>query len=932
MFKWLKIGRADSAAVVGVAAAPEQPATFPPDVERANAFRIQGNDFLEADRFAEAALCYEQAIALNPGDAAALVNLGFAQCEMGLPLQARESLQQATALDDTNQDAFHLLGMAFEQSGELAAAAQSFARAVQLQPDFEPARQELCRVLFRCGKPDQADVEISEAARRFPRAAWPYLFRGNLKSATGCLAEASASYAMAVSLAPQDASLHSLLGTALQQQGHLAQAVASYAQAVRLQPNHAEALSSMGNALRQQGRLAEAIDACQRALAIDATLAAAHNNLGTAHVEAGDASAALASFDRAIALQPGFTQALGNRGAALQALKRHDEALASFDAALALDPALADALNNRGNTLLDMGRPEDALASYEAALRGNPDDPQALNNKGNALHSLCRLEEALKCHEAAVAIQPGHVQAINNIGNLLAEMNRPQEAVAAYDRALLIDPVYAEALVNRGNAQRNLGRIADALDSYEQALALRADLPWVYGNWLHARMLACDWRDLDSHFANLAVRVASGQQAFNPFTVLATNLTLAEQLQCARTYVQLRHPSHDLPPSGPPRAQHARIRLGYFSADFHEHATAWLMAQLFELHDRTHFELIAFSFGPDVKGPMRKRLQETFDQFHIVNARSDREVALLARELEVDIAIDLKGFTQNSRPGIFAFRPAPVQVSYLGYPGTMGAQFIDYLVADATVVPPEHQPFYTEKIVTLPHCYQVNDAKRKIASDTPTREQAGLPDGAFVFCCFNNNFKITPDLFDVWMRLLREVPCSVLWLLEGSRLAAQNLRVEAQARGINPARLVFAGRTTLPEHLARHRLADLFLDTTWCNAHTTASDSLWAGLPVLTLIGGTFAGRVAASLNRAVGLPEMVTVDLAGYQAQALALARDRTALAELKARLAENLHAQPLFDTALFALHLEAAFTAMWQRHASGQAPEHFTVMPTQV
>jgi len=376
----------------------------------------------------------------------------------------------------------------------------------------------------------------------------------------------------------------------------------------------------------------------------------------------------------------------------------------------------------------------------------------------------------------------------------------------------------------------------------------------------------------------------------------------------------------------PDTARH-RIRLGYFSADLYHHATANLMAGLFEQHDRSCFEVIAFSFGPSKADAMRRRLEGAFDQFHDVGYLSDSGIAELATRIGIDIAIDLKGFTQHARSGIFAQRVAPLQVNYLGYPGTMAADYIDYLIADQDVIPSGHTAHYREKIVWLPHCYQVNDDRRALADDTFNRRGAGLPEQGFVFCCFNNNWKITPAVFSLWMQLLQRVPGSVLWLLEDTPLAAANLRRAAAAHGIAAGRLVFAPRMSLDQHLARHRVADLFLDTLPYNAHTTASDALWAGLPVITRQGETFASRVAASLLKAVGLPELITASADAYLALALELANDAPRLAALHQKLADNRLVQPLFDTRLFARHIEAGYTAMWQRYQAGLPPDHITV-----
>ena len=372
-----------------------------------------------------------------------------------------------------------------------------------------------------------------------------------------------------------------------------------------------------------------------------------------------------------------------------------------------------------------------------------------------------------------------------------------------------------------------------------------------------------------------------------------------------------------------------KIRLGYYSADFHNHATAYLMAELFERHDKNQFELFAFSFGPAQNDAMRKRLSAAFDQFIDVRNPSDKAIAQLSRQLEIDIAVDLKGYTQNARSGIFAYRAAPIQASYLGYPGTMGTHTIDYLIADKTLIPQASQPYYAEKIVYLPHSYQVNDRQRAIAAITPTRASLGLPDKGFVFCCFNNNFKILPATFDIWMRILKQIENSVLWLFEDNPSAARNLRHEAQTRGVAADRLIFAPRMPLPEHLARHRAADLFLDTLPYNAHTTASDALWAGLPVLTCMGEAFASRVAASLLNAIDLPELITTTAQAYEALAVSLAMNPARLQHIKYKLAHNQLTTPLFNTAIFTRHLENAYTQMIERYHADVPLDHIHVQP---
>ena len=441
-------------------------------------------------------------------------------------------------------------------------------------------------------------------------------------------------------------------------------------------------------------------------------------------------------------------------------------------------------------------------------------------------------------------------------------------------------------------------------------------------------MRICDWGDLGRDWSRLRAGVQAGKRCATPFALLPTNASSAEQLLSARIWTADKNPPATNPVWRGERYHHERIRIAYLSADFHDHPMAILMAGLFEQHDRSRFETIALSFGADPQNEMRSRLKGAFERFIDVRQVSDREIAELMRELEVDIAVDLMGFTAGSRTGIFAFRPAPIQVNYLGYAGTLGADYIDYILADRMVVPEAQQVHYAEKLVYLPDTFQVNDSGRRIADRSPTRAQAGLPGQGVIFCSFNNNFKITPDVFDVWMRLLGEVKGSVLWLQQSNEAAAGHLKHEAARRGVAPDRLIFAPRTTLLEdHLARYRLADLFLDTLPYNAHTTASDALWAGLPVLTCMGATFAGRVAASLLNAVGLPELITHSLQDYEGLALKLATDSGLLAEMRAKLQINISACSLFDTNRFRKRLEAAYQTMWEKWQTGDNPASFAV-----
>ena len=541
---------------------------------------------------------------------------------------------------------------------------------------------------------------------------------------------------------------------------------------------------------------------------------------------------------------------------------------------------------------------------------------------------LRRPNEALVSCERAIAIRPDYAEAFNDRAVVLRDLDRPDEALRSCERAIAMKPDFGDAYYNRGKALRDLGRLTEALRSHERAFLLNPGLAYVEGSILHMGMLTCDWTDLKARTERVLKGVERGARVALPFELLATSATPAQQQRCAITFCLAEYPAVDVNAARSAYGySHDRIRLGYFSADFHDHAVANLSAELFELHDRGRFEVFGFSYDASPDDGMRRRLRRGFDRFVEVAAKSDRAIAAMARDLAIDIAIDLGGHTGQSRPGILSQGPAPVRVHFLGYPGTLGASFVDYLIADPIVVPSEHRQFYTERIACLPDTCQVNDRRSVIADRTFTRDELGLPATGFVFCCFNGNYKIEPTVFDVWMRLLRRVEGSVLWLLAGNDAVPGNLRREAIARGVSGDRIVFAPRMPLPDHLARHRVADLFVDTFHFNAHTTASVALWAGLPVLTCRGETFVSRIGASVLTAIGLPELVTGSIPEYETLAIELATRPDKLDAIRRKLGEHRLTYPLFDTPRFARNLENAYTQMWMRARDGLAPADILV-----
>ena len=604
-----------------------------------------------------------------------------------------------------------------------------------------------------------------------------------------------------------------------------------------------------------------------------------------------------------------------------------EEAEDNFLESLRLVPDRVSTLTNLSATQIKLKKLAEAKIASEKAVALDIHNAEAYLNLGLIAKEENCLALAIEHFSKALDINPDIEKGFLNKGAVLKELKRYDEALAAYEKALAINPDYAEAWSNKGVTLHELKRYDEAIAHYDKALTLKPDIDWASGDLLHTKMKICSWSGLAESLEDISKKVVANEKVTNPFALLALNDDIFLHKQSSEIYIQSRYPFNPVLEPIVKRPQSQKIRVGYFSADFHNHATGHLMAELFELHDKSQFELVGLSFGPIVNDEMRQRLEKSFDQFVEVGRKSDVEVAKLSRDLNIDIAVDLKGFTQDARTGIFAHRAAPIQVNYLGYPGTLGADYMDYIIADRTLIPLESQSCYLEKVVYLPNSYQVNDRKRLISDRQFTRQELGLPENGFIFCCFNNNYKILPATFEGWMRILKAVEGSVLWLFQDNAWAVDNLKKEAEKQGIVADRLVFAKRLPLPEHLARHHQADLFLDTFPCNAHTTTSDALWAGLPVLTLMGQSFASRVAASLLNAVGLSELITSNQEEYESLAIELAMNPNKLADIKLKLANNRMTTPLFDTLCFTKNIEAAYIKMMERYQKGLAPYHIYI-----
>ena len=685
------------------------------------------------------------------------------------------------------------------------------------------------------------------------------------------------------------------------------------------EPRNFDALNIIGVITGKENNHIEAINFFKKAQKIRPDNNLVNFNLAKAFSESGNELEAIKYYEIAIRLDKNHLGSYLNFGKSLHQLERHQEALSNYDQALKLKPDYAEAYYNKGNIFRNFKRYDEALYNYDQAIKLKPDYFEVYNNKALTLNYLKRYDEALSYYNQAIKLKPDFAEAYNNKGNIYKDLKRYDEALFNSDQAIKLKPDFPEAYYNKGNIFKDLKIYDEALFNYEQAIKLKPDYEYLFGMLLHIKMYMCDWQDFNVKVENLLLQTNENKKSSFCYPVLALTDSPSIQRKSSEIWINDKHPFNSL--FGPilKSRQRDKIKIGYYSPDFREHPVTYLLTELLELHDKNQFELFGFYFGPPDSSKMHKRVSSAFNQFIDVGLKSDKDIALISRELGIDIAVDLAGFTGFARTDIFSYRAAPIQVNYLGYPGTTGAEYIDYIIADPIIIPTESQQYYSEKIVYLPNSYQVNDRQRSITDKVFTKDELGLPKDSFVFCCFNNNYKITPNTFDGWVRILKVVKSSVLWLLEDNPIAVLNLRKEAQVRGLDPNRLVFAKRTNPPEHLARHRAADLFIDTLPYNAHTTASDALWAGLPVLTCTGESFASRVAASLLNAIELPELITTTQKQYEARAIELATNPEKLKAIKYKLERNRLTTALFDTPRFTKHIEAAYKQMYERYQDG-------------
>lgn len=698
---------------------------------------------------------------------------------------------------------------------------------------------------------------------------------------------------------------------------------------LKILPKNAISLSSLGNIYLGLKEFEKAHDAYDKSLKIDQKNPEAWLNKGNVLQELMRFEEALFHYDKVLLLQPNSAEAWSNSGNALQVLKRFEEALTYYDKALNLKPYYTEAWSNKGNALQELKRFEEALVHYDKAINIKPDYAKAYANKGNALNALKHFQEAIAYYDKAISLNPEYVEAYTCKGNALFELKQYEKAIICHNKALDLKSDDAVPWLNKGIVLEALNRYEEAIIYYEKARNLSHDLDWVDGYLIHLRMKIVKWTELKGSLENIYKRVKESQKSIRPFELLSVIDDPSLHKQAAHIFTQDQFPANLNLGLILKHEKQGKIRIAYFSPDFRNHPVSVLTAELFEMHDRSRFEVIAFALQKaPIADEMSIRLKKGFDEFYEVDNLSDREIASLARQKNVDIAIDLAGFTQHMRAGIFSYRAAPIQASWLGYPGTSGSNFIDYMIIDQTIIPNSHREFYSEKIAHLPNSYMVDDSKRIPSKRVFTKDECGLPNAAFIFCCFNNDYKFNSNVLDSWSRILLNTKESVLWISENNADFRKNIQAEFVIRSIKPERIIFAQRVdSMGDYLARYKLADLFLDTYPYGAHTTALDSLKAGTPVLTLLGQSFPGRVAASLLNTIGLPELITQNQEEYGTLAIELANNISKLAKIKERLEKNLITAPLFNTPLFTKNIEAVYVKMVEQYHKDMKPDHITV-----
>ena len=886
-------------------------------------FNIRGACYAGLNQINLARENYEKAIALKPDYSKAHFNLAGIFHELEEYESSIQSYQYALMIDPNYAEANNNLGNVFRESSQIEESVKSFKKAIQINPDYVEAHYSLGNSFQELGKFEEAVNHYEQALKIRPNLTGVLNNLGNILRELDRYDEAIFSYEKAISIDPNFVEVYFNLGTVFQELEELDKAVKFYKKAIEIKNNYAEAHNNLGVAFKDLKDFKSAIQAYQEAIKIQPEYAEAHNNIGIVFKELGKLDAAVKSHQIALKIIPNYAEAHNNLGIILLENGELKKAIDKFKEAIAADNSFIEAFNNLGSAFMESNELELASENFHKALAINSNHAEAQNNLGSLLMRLGQLDEAVECFQKSIKINPKNEYALNNLGLAYSNHGNLEESAKCFKEAMSNNPDYFDAFANYANLLTDLDELDEALKTYKRAYELNPNADYMVGNILHTEMHLCIWDNYSNKIIDLQKKINDGLKAIGPFPLMALIDDPELHKKTSEIYAKDKYPKSNILPNIENHPKHQKIRIGYFSGDFREHPVSTLTAELYEVHDRNRFEIYAFSYGPNTLDKMNLRIKAGVDHFYDVHKMSHREITELSRMLEIDIAVDLSGTTQNSRTEVFAMSAAPIQTSYIGWLGTMGAEYYDYLIAARGMIPKRNQKFFSEKIVYLPS-YQVNDSKELLPEPLLSREDIGLPGDSFVFCCFNNTYKLTPIVFDSWARILNGVDESAMIIYVSNKLAQINLTKEIVLRGVDPKRLFFGEKLSRDEYLDRYRLCDLFLDTFPYNAGTTASDAIKMGLPIITIEGESFNSREAANIVNSVNLPEMIVANQEEYESLAIELGNNPKKLKMIREKLVDDLPNTPLYNTRLFAKNIESAYKTMFDRYHQGLTPDH--------
>eukprot|EP00250_Pteridium_aquilinum_P034457 c7614_g1_i2 orf=522-3503(+) len=885
----------------------------------------------------------------NPSRTEALLLLGAIYYQLHDFDMCIKKNEEAIRIDPQFAECYGNMANAWKEKGNIDLAIQYYSIAIELRPRFCDAWSNLASAYMRKGMLREAEECCRQALAINPKLVDAYSNLGNLLKARGLAQHAYLCYVEALRIQPTFAIAWSNMAGLFMEAGDYQKALAYYKEAIRLKPNFSDAYMNQGNVLKVLGRPQDAILCYQKAIQIRPDYAIAYGNLASVYYEQGNLDSAIMHYKQAILLDSTFIEAYNNLGNALKDAGRVEEAIVCYQACLQLQGNHPQALTNLGNIYMEANMINVAANFYKATLTVTTGLSAPYNNLATIYKQQGHYAEAIVCYNEVLRLDPLAADGLVNRGNTLKEVGRVSEAIQDYVRAVTIRPTMAEGHANLASAYKDSGHVEAAIKSYKQALSLRSDFPEATCNLLHTLQCVCDWEDRKSNFAEIEriIRQQIKMQllpSVQPFHAIAYPIDPLLALDISRQYAKhsalvasrFSLPSFTHPVAVPVRSEggSGRLRVGYVSSDFGNHPLSHLMGSVFGMHNKENVEVFCYALSPNDGSEWRQRTASEAEHFKDVSSAVSDMIARLIAEDQIQILINLNGYTKGARNEIFAMQPAPIQVSYMGFPGTTGADYIHYLVTDEFVSPTCYSHIYSEKLVHVPHCYFVNDYKQKNLdvldpSCQPKRSDYGLPEDKFIFACFNQLYKIDPEVFVTWCNILKRVPNSALWLLRFPAAGENRLRSYAVAEGVQPEQIIFTDVAVKNEHIRRSSLADLFLDTPLCNAHTTGTDVLWAGLPMITLPLEKMATRVAGSLCMATGLgEEMVVQSMKEYEEKAVSLAMNPKLLKSLTTRLQAARLTCPLFDTARWVKNLERAYFKMWNLHCSGKHPQPFKVL----